>query len=512
MIKLFESDETHFISNGLGPMSETLSCVVKEELNGEFELEMTYPITGKRFKELSLRQIILAKPNPFSNEQAFRIYSISKPINCIVTINAEHISYDLSGHIIQSIEETDLQSALALLKNDAIPPLTNTPFYFSTDITSDKKISVTSPSSIRNILGKAVVDIFECEYVFDNYSVMSTKNRGKNRNVTLRYGKNLIDLKQDENCKSLYTGVFPYWSTNNGDITTLPEKYVTTGDGYLFDKILPLDLSRDFPNAPTEIELRDKANDYIIKNKIGIPTISLTVSFLLLSESAEYKQYEQLSTIQLGDHISVEFPELKVNTTAKCISTTYDALEDKYTSLDLGDPETRLSSTISKGLKGPRGDAGNGIITAETLYQSGASGTNAPAGVWSVEIPIVPEGHYLWTKTTTSYTDKSTTIAYSVGALGSNGEDAYAVDIISSHGNIFKNGVINTTLRAIVYEGKDDITDSIDANRFRWTRTSNDSADDIVWNSRYFGGTKQITITRDDVNKRASFTCNILRS
>lgn len=85
----------------------------------------------------------------------------------------------------------------------------------------------------------------------------------------------------------------------------------------------------------------------------------------------------------------------------------------------------------------------------------------------------------------------------------------YDVDIISTNGGVFKNGEINTTLIARVYRGSEDVTDSIDANNFRWTRTSNDTDGDVAWNTSHFGGTKQITITVNDVLTRATFNCEI---
>lgn len=102
MITLHESTETAFTTNGLGTLSDSITCEVTEERNGEFELEMEYPVTGIRYKELQLRRIIMAKPNPYSDLQPFRIYAITKPINGIVTINAEHISYDMSGYPVSA--------------------------------------------------------------------------------------------------------------------------------------------------------------------------------------------------------------------------------------------------------------------------------------------------------------------------------------------------------------------------------------------------------------------------
>ena len=86
----------------------------------------------------------------------------------------------------------------------------------------------------------------------------------------------------------------------------------------------------------------------------------------------------------------------------------------------------------------------------------------------------------------------------------------YKVEIISSNGNVFKNGQIVTTLNAIVYRGTDNVTSQIDANRFRWTRVSDDPDGDIIWNTSHFGGTKQVTVTSNDIYIRASFNCTIL--
>lgn len=86
----------------------------------------------------------------------------------------------------------------------------------------------------------------------------------------------------------------------------------------------------------------------------------------------------------------------------------------------------------------------------------------------------------------------------------------HKVEIFSTGGLVFKNGQISTTLIARVYKGKGDITDQIDANYFRWTRISDDPAADEIWNAQHYGGAKQITITQDDVNVRATFNCTIL--
>ena len=91
-----------------------------------------------------------------------------------------------------------------------------------------------------------------------------------------------------------------------------------------------------------------------------------------------------------------------------------------------------------------------------------------------------------------------------------NVDETMDVQIISENGLLFKNGIIQTTLKAIVYRGKDNITDSLDANQFRWTKTLSDGTPDEDWNNRHAGGTKSITVTASDIYRRATFNCEIV--
>lgn len=93
---------------------------------------------------------------------------------------------------------------------------------------------------------------------------------------------------------------------------------------------------------------------------------------------------------------------------------------------------------------------------------------------------------------------------------GPAGEDAWNVEIISSNGNIFQASNINTVLEARVYRGGTDVTDSLPESKFSWTRVSEDSLADKNWNDRYFGGTKKVNVTTEDVYRRATFFCKII--
>lgn len=343
---LYESTESTFETNGLGVLSDTISCQVIEERNGIFEITLEYPLTGIHYQEIKQRRIIFVKPNPYEDPQPFRIYRITKPLSGKITVYAQHISYDLSGVPVSPFSSGSVTGALSGLKTNAA--VTN-PFSFWTDKTSTGDFAVTAPTSTRTLLGGSdgsILDVFGGEYKFDRWTVRLYNNRGKNSGVSIRYGKNLMDLQQDENISNVVTGIYPYWLSSEGELTELPEKIVNAPGTYDFTRISAIDFSGDFEEAPTEEQLRDRANDYISSNNVGVPTVSITVEFQPLEQTEEYKDIALLERVNLCDTVNVEYSELGVSATAKCVKTTYDALKDKYISIELGDAKTNIADTI----------------------------------------------------------------------------------------------------------------------------------------------------------------------
>ena len=367
LIVLYDHDEEAFTSNGLGALPDAASCIVTEERNGGYEVEMEYPLTGSHFQDIQKRRILYVKPNPYDDPQPFRIYSITKPINGIVTVHAAHLSYDTSGSIVKLFpaDAGSASAAMSYLKNFSVP---STPFTFFTNVGKSGTMSVPKPSSIRSLLGGSdgsILDTFGGEYLFDKWNISLLESRGADRGVTIRYGKNMTDLEQEENDTDFYTGVYPFWyseSEDGGLVTLSANNGIVNASGtYDFVKIMPLDLSsEDFSKEttdsegyvttiekPTEAELLAAAKKYISDNKIGVPKVSLDVSFVMLAQTEEYKNFARLETVKLCDTVTVEFEKLGVKTTAKCIKTVYNVLTGKYNSIELGEPKSSLAETVT---------------------------------------------------------------------------------------------------------------------------------------------------------------------
>lgn len=337
---LYSPTTTSFTTGGIGKLIDAGSCIVTEERNGSYELEMTYPITGHLYDEIKQRSIIFAKPSPAQSEQPFRVYRITKPLNKVVTIYAAHISYDLSGIPVKNFTSQSVQAALTALTTSSV---ISNPFTFWSDKTNSGVMEIETPTPCRTILSN-ILDVYGGEYEFDKYTVKLHSLRGFDNGVSIKYGKNLTDLEQDENCSNVYTGVLPYWTGND---TTVSGSVVNAPGTYDFTRILPVDFTSDFEEQPSTTQLNNAATNYISANNIGIPEVNLTVSFVHLNQTEEYKNLGIFERVELGDSIKVEFAAMGVSSTARCVKTVYNTLLERYDNVELGEVKKGLADTIS---------------------------------------------------------------------------------------------------------------------------------------------------------------------
>lgn len=375
---LYEKDESNFTSNGLGRLPDATECYVLEERNGSYELSMMYPIDGRHFSDLAVSRFIYAVPADGKGPQPFRIYSISKPLNGIVDVRAEHVSYQLSHIPVSPFEASSIGAAMIGLGSNAAETC---PFTFWTDKTTTANFKVEVPTSIRSLLGGvqgSILDVFGGgEYEFDHYDVKLYQHRGDDRGVSLRYGKNITDIKQEENIANTYTGIMPFWkgadSTGSGEtVVTLTEKVLHSpnAQNFPYQRTIPLDLSSSFESQPTEAQLRSAAQSFMTANNIGVPSVSIDVSFVALWQTEEYKDIANLERINLCDTVTVEFPTLEISATAKVVKTEYDVLKERYKSIELGEARTNFAETVRQDIIANTTTATKDLPTKSFLKQA----------------------------------------------------------------------------------------------------------------------------------------------
>ncbi|UQF24206.1 phage tail protein [Vagococcus lutrae] len=82
---------------------------------------------------------------------------------------------------------------------------------------------------------------------------------------------------------------------------------------------------------------------------------------------------------------------------------------------------TYISKDGNSGSDGLPGKDGVGIKTTTIEYANSTNGVTKPTTGWTTTIPSVPNGNYLWTRTTWTYTDNTAETSYSVARMGANG-------------------------------------------------------------------------------------------
>ena len=342
---LFESTAQTFTTNGIGILNDAAECKVREQRNGEYELAMQYPIDGLHYKEIINRRLIYAQVTPYGGQEPFRIYNISRPLSGLIEVQARHISYDQSGIPVAPFTAATAADALKKLKSHAVVA---NPFVFTTDKVTTANMTVAVPTSMRALLGGtegSVLDTYRGEFLFTHFTTQLLTARGQNRGVVIRYGKNLVDLRQEENISKMYTGVYPYYvDSETGEITELPDKIVAVPGTFDFINILMLDVSGDFDSPPTAQQLTLRAQSYITNNDLGTPTVSISLNYQDIAQALETSAPTEI--IKLCDTVTVIYEKLGIKTTAKVTETEYDVLRDRYSAINIGDIRTNIADTI----------------------------------------------------------------------------------------------------------------------------------------------------------------------
>lgn len=88
---------------------------------------------------------------------------------------------------------------------------------------------------------------------------------------------------------------------------------------------------------------------------------------------------------------------------------------------ETGYQKTYVARDGNDGNNGIAGKDGVGIRSTMITYAQGTSGTVAPTTGWASQVPNVPAGQYLWTKTVWTYTDNTNETGYSVSKIGGQG-------------------------------------------------------------------------------------------
>ena len=338
---LYGADEENFTSNGLGRLADAISCKVTEERNGIYELEMEYPVGGRHFGQLLLSNIIYCRSSQDTKLQAFRIYEVTDAIDGVSTVRAQHISYQLTAIPVEPFVAETPSEAVSLLISKSV--VTN-PFTITTDIQVGG-YTVATPDSVRAIIGGIdgnMLENYQAEVEWDMYDVYILTSRGENRGKVVRYGKDITDITQEQSIEDTVTGIYPYYSDSDGEYVDLTEKVLmaSTASLYPYPRIMPVDFTNSFASVPSESDLRTKAQAFLDESSIGLPRVSIDVSYVDDTDIS--------IPIYLCDTVKVIFEPLGISTLAKVSKLTWDVLLDRYDSATIGVEFADVASTVEQ--------------------------------------------------------------------------------------------------------------------------------------------------------------------
>jgi len=397
---LFKSNEMDFNTLGLGVLQDAISPMVSEERNGQFELVMKYPVDGALFNEIKNDRLIKADASHSLKGQRFKIVRITKPAGGIITVYAEHISY-LSQDLALKPEvsyDGNAGQALNTWQNNIVD---EHPFTTFSDIQTNGsgKWTIDKVENARRALGGitgSMLDSYGGEYRFDNYHIGLYANRGSDSGALIAYGKNLTDLEQEEEIASTYTSIYPYTTirdeNGNESLLTLPEYFVDSehADKYARRKIKTVNFQQD--EITTVEQLRERTQQYIEANDIGVPNVNLSVKFLDLSKTLDYKALALVEEINLCDQVTVYYEKLDIRQKAKVIKTVWDVSLDRYDELVIGKAKASLSKSINTTVDGK-------LETVVTNLNSVRIAADGKTKIYSgVDVPTASNIDDLWYK------------------------------------------------------------------------------------------------------------------
>lgn len=351
MIKVLDKTKTlttlvSDTSNGLGQL-KVMNDLITEELNGIYELEFDILTTENHYQDLKDNMLVKVNVNEMDDEQIFRVYFISEPINFVSHVKCQHITYDLSKIVVKPFTAT---GAVAIKNGLVTYMLGSYPFSTWTDITNTTSTFKNEiPRPFRECLGGyegSVLDVLRPEYEWDNLTVKLHAHRGSDHDTRISYGKNLTDFEQEENNENVYDAVYGYAVV---DDVTYEATSIYNKTGATYPKVLNVDFSSYYQSGdtPTGAELLSYATTYATNNDIEVPSVNIKVSFVPLWQTEEYKNIAPLERVFLGDTVHVFFDKLNVEASSRVIKTVWSPSLKRYTEIELGSAKANLNTVIN---------------------------------------------------------------------------------------------------------------------------------------------------------------------
>lgn len=355
MITLHNSRTKNFNNNGLGILKDCISAKVCEVLNGEFNINITYPVGGYLYPNLVEDNIIVTDVG-YGKRQAFRIKNVNKRLDNI-EVYATHIFYDLNDNLIEDIYPKG-QTGETVINYILSHAQYEHNFIGYSNITKTSTARYIRKNLVESLIGEdsnSFINRWGGEIIRDNYNITIVNKRGVANGMQIRYAKNLTGIEFQIDRTTVGTRIMP----KAFDGILLPEKYIDSPNIDIYphpiikiieysDLKLATESGEGFASK-TELyqAMRERVQEEF-KNEIDKPTITTTVNFVELANTKEYQEYKELEKLNIGDYSTVYVPHLNINVTQRVYKTIYDAILGKFVEFEMGYVKSNYITQIIK--------------------------------------------------------------------------------------------------------------------------------------------------------------------
>lgn len=343
--QLYTADAVGRPLTRIGGIHQATRCDVVQEINGAWTLELEAPVGCDHFARIAQGNVIEARVDPTAGRvQPFLIKDVQRALSGrAVSVQAEHISYHYNNVMLAPFLNGGVRRSAQWAWSTWISAAANNvqaqQLYRAT-IAETGAPHVLTPMSARAYMMEQLVPAYGGELLFDGLNVSWVDSIGQDRGARIVYASNMVSCDAAYQDQEIVTAIYPYYGSQgdeNRPFVELPEKVLNVGIQAPFQRVLPVDLSGEFEQTPTEAQLRTAAQAWIAANRKSALPPSITVEAVDLPGSVP---------IYTGDVVTVYFQAFGISEARKVQSTTYDVLRERTSSITVGAKRQTFVKTI----------------------------------------------------------------------------------------------------------------------------------------------------------------------
>lgn len=363
MIEVYNRDNFDYEKNGNMTLFPE-SCTVTAELNGTWYMDIIHPLDEEGRWKYITEEAVIAAPTFMGKKQLFRVDDVEKT-DTEVTAKAYPIFFDSADDcFLYDVRPTGKSGQQALNEMTA-----GSRYHARSNITSGSTAYFVRRNLMDAINGEESPTFLERwggEMLFDNYTIIINEQVGADHGVEIRYGKNMAAVRHHIDMSQIVTRIVPV--AFNGRM--LSEMCVDSANINKYVRVYVKEMR--FENIKMEEDVEgDEETDTVIcadqaaldtalkeacmqqfASGIDLPAVTIEVDLVELSNTEEYKDFQALETIGLGDTVHCYNRIIGLSTAARAVKVVWDCIYDEIKAVTLGNYEqnyfTGLSSDAAK--------------------------------------------------------------------------------------------------------------------------------------------------------------------